>query len=120
MRWWALASSMLLWFLADLVHAEILIVRCSFPQVPTLVITNYDNGTPARVDVASGVGNRAEITVDPADGEWTVVELDDRMVPFTLTIIQPDLRAARHAITREGTVLAPSQGPGRCERVPPR
>jgi hypothetical protein len=104
---------------ATAVQAKIEVTRCSFDSL-TIFITRYDDGTPPRAGKAPGVGNRAHIIPDARTGAVVVVEVNTDNIPDTFTTIQPDLFAvhSRHLLDLSGSLVAPTQQSGWCERVP--
>ena len=105
---------------ASTAQAEITVLRCAFGDFK-LFITRYDDGTPARIGTAPGIGDRAQAILDRRTGTWVFVEVNTDAIPVTLTTIQPDMRAihSRHTIGPLGEVGAPSQQVGKCERITP-
>lgn len=101
-------------------RATILIYTCNFEGMSPIVITIYDDGTPARVGVASGVGDKAAVHFDRYSGAVVIVESNIPGIPITMTTINRDGRAvhSRHVINADGW-FAPSQTRGTCVRALP-
>jgi hypothetical protein len=109
-----IAAALILWALPS--HATIIIYTCTIEGMRgPLVITIYDDGTPARIGVASGVGDMATIHVDRRSGVIVAVETNIDGIPITMTTINRDGKAihSRQLIDRDGW-FAPSQSSGTC------
>lgn len=100
--------------------ATIIVLKCGFSNLPAVFFTIYDDGTPVRVGTGPGVGSRALLFRDPRNKTIVVIEQNTDGVPDTFTTIAGDLTAvhSRALILLDGSILAPSQGMGRCQRVP--
>jgi hypothetical protein len=100
--------------------AAIVAFECKFrgSSEPT-IFTWYDDGTPARVGTATGIGNKALVFRDKF-GAWIFVEVNMDGSPITLSTIQDNLEVihSRHLLEMDGTVLAPLQIKGRCIKLP--
>ena len=104
--------------LPSMAVAEILVFNCNFKELRgDLVITVYDDGSPARIGVEQGVGDRAQPYFDAATGAHIFVELNGVDFPITLTTILKDGTAwhSRHVLGIDGIVDA-SQMSGFCKR----
>jgi hypothetical protein len=100
-------------------NALITVMRCEIRGIEKpMFITEYSDGSPARVGTAAGTGNRADVFRDPRSQAFVVVELNTDFLPDTLTTVQADGRAvhSRHAINVEGKIVAPSQAWGMCTK----
>ena len=100
--------------------ATIAVLRCTFENAFEVYFTFYNDGTPTRVGRSTGIGDRAETIKDKRTGAIVVIELNVEDIPITMTTITPDLSAvhSRQIVQLDGSVLAPSQQRGKCERVP--
>lgn len=64
------------------------VFECSFSNISHLVITIYDDGSPAHIGEEQGVGDFGTAVFDPVTGAWVVVEGIERgKVPIALTTI---------------------------------
>lgn len=97
-------------------QAEIIAFECAVPDMSRLVFTYYSDGTPARVGVSTGVGNKA-LTWKDRFGAWVFVEVNTDGSPVTMSTIQTNLEIihSRHLLLPTGDVLQPSQSKGRCK-----
>jgi hypothetical protein len=108
-------------FLPTLSHAEIL--KCKIDGVRDAIFiatapdTNSHDGDYARIGISPGVGNRAYRFNDRM-GAAAYVELNADGTPVGLITVQKNKGVIRssHAIDPFGTVLAPSQNKGICDR----
>jgi hypothetical protein len=82
------------------------------------LITIYDDGSPSRIGVEAGVGNKAQAYFDPPTGATVVVEFNGVGLPDTLTTINRDGKAihSRHLLTVPEGWFLPSQVVGQCDR----
>lgn len=99
--------------------AEIHVLRCMFDKMNQWVyFTRYSDGTPTRVGIGIGVGDKA-LTFHDRTGALIFIETNVDGTPISFTTIEPTLRAfhSRHTVQLDGTVLAPSHSSGRCEPV---
>ena len=89
--------------------AEILVFNCNFKELRgDLVITVYDDGSPAKIGVEQGVGDKAQPYFHAATGAHIFVELNGVDFPITLTTILKDGTAwhSRHVLGIDGIVDA--------------
>lgn len=105
---------------ARVASAEITVFACQFAgfKGATTFITIYDDGSPSRIGVEVGVGDKAKTYFDPPTGATVVVEFNGVGIPDPLTTINQDGKAvhSRHLLwLREGWSV-PSQTLGQCER----
>jgi hypothetical protein len=98
--------------------ADVLVFDCRFPDAFSFYLTVYDDGSPARIGVEQGVGDKAETYFDKVTGAWIAVEfIDDGKLPATLTTVLSDgtVLHSRHSLSADGQLLA-SQQQGICRR----
>jgi hypothetical protein len=100
-------------------QSKILALQCSFSNLGQTFITIYDDGTPARIGVKTGVGNKAKVMIDELSKSIALIEMNVDGFPITLTTINPKMEAvhSRQIIDRVGEIAAPSQGTGKCQKI---
>jgi hypothetical protein len=105
---------------AGAASAEVTVLTCKFPKFDeaAIFITIYDDGSPSRIGVEVGVGNKAQAYFDPPTGATVVVELNTAGLPSTLTTINGDGKAvhSRHLLSVPKGWFLPSQYIGQCDR----
>lgn len=91
LSFWGLAlAGMLTAIQAHLAIAAVVVFDCKFPAV-SFFVTVYDDGSPARVGIAQGVGDKAQGYFDKLTAAWIIVEfVADGALPSTLTTILKD------------------------------
>jgi hypothetical protein len=79
--------------------------------------TNQNDGQYARIGVSPGIGNRAIVFADRM-GAYAFVELNTDGTPIGLLTVQKNMLVIKstQSIDPSGTVLAPSQSAGVCNR----
>ena len=114
-----LGAAILAVFLGSPALATIQVFECSFPKEKfEFVITIYDDGSPVRIGVETGVGNRGVFFRDEPTGAVSVVEfIDQGRFPSTLTTILADGQAvhSRHSLSLDALILE-SQMRGSCQK----
>jgi hypothetical protein len=97
-------------------RAAIVVFECKISgfSEPTF-FTWYSDGSPARVGIATGVGDKA-LAFQDRFGAWIFVEVNTDGSPISLSTIQTNLEVihSRHSLTLNATVLLPSQSKGHC------
>lgn len=103
--------------IARVASAEITVFTCHFSTMRA-IITIYDDGSPSRIGVEVGVGDKAKAYFDPPTGATVVVEFNGVDLPVTLTTINRDGKAvhSRHLLAIPEGWFLPSQTIGQCER----
>ena len=98
--------------------ADITVLKCDFSNTKGLYFTIYDDGTPARIGVGPGVGDKGLVFRDPRNRTIVIVEQNLDGVPGTFTTITANMDAvhSRAWINLDGSISAPSQGVGQCKR----
>lgn len=102
---------------AHLAIAAVVVFDCKFPAV-SFFVTVYDDGSPARVGIAQGVGDKAQGYFDKLTAAWIIVEfVADGTLPSTLTTILKDGAAwhSRHTLDNMGNLIA-TQESGFCSK----
>jgi hypothetical protein len=94
--------------------ADIIILKCDFRGFGgrPIYFTRYSDGSPSRIGISPGIGDRALFFSDRS-GAQIFVEINIDGSPITFTTIQPNMRAihARQVLTLDGTVLSPRRKP---------
>ena len=82
-----------------------------------LVVTIYDDGSPARIGREQGIGDKASPYFDAATGAYIFVEFNGVGLPSSLTTVLKDGTAwhSRHTLFIGGDLVA-SQMRGKCSR----
>ncbi len=104
-----LAALVMLAVSSAMAMADVGVFKCRFTDSFEFYITVYDDGSPARIGVEQGVGNKAQAYFDKPTGSWVFVEfIDDGKLPSTLTTILKDGSAwhSRHTLSLIGRVVA--------------
>ena len=104
-----LAALMMLVASSSMARADIVVFKCTFTDSFEFYITIYDDGSPTRIGIEQGVGNKAQAYFDKPTGSWVFVEfIDDGKLPSTLTTILKDRSAwhSRHTLSLGGRVMA--------------
>jgi hypothetical protein len=118
LSFWGLAlAGMLTAIQAHLAIAAVVVFDCKFPAV-SFFVTVYDDGSPARVGIAQGVGDKAQGYFDKLTAAWIIVEfVADGTLPSTLTTILKDGAAwhSRHTLDNMGNLIA-TQESGFCSK----
>lgn len=110
--------AMLLLLCSSPAAATIMMYSCTIEGMRgPLIITIYDDGTPARIGTALGIGDKADVYFDRLSGAVVVVEKNGGGLPITLTTINRDGRVvhSRQVINNDGW-FAPSQSTGACTK----
>jgi hypothetical protein len=118
----ALLSFSLCWLaillLPSSAAADVLVFSCKLKgEDGLLVFTVYDDGSPARIGVEQGVGDKAQPYFDEATGAYIFVELNGVGLPISLTTVLKDGTAwhSGHTLSIVGDVVA-FQTSGSCQR----
>src|SRR5205823_7394258 len=75
----------------DPAAADITVLMCGFGNAARIYFTLYDDGTPVRIGIGPGVGNRGLLFRDPRNKTIVIVEQNTDGVPDTFTTITGDM-----------------------------
>jgi hypothetical protein len=76
--------------LPSIAAAGIAVFDCSFPNFSSIVVTVFDDGSPARIGREQGVGDKAFVHFDSNTWAYIFVEFFAGGLPFTLTTVLKD------------------------------
>jgi hypothetical protein len=114
---WSMFAAAFLFVTAP-AFAEITVLKCNFTNATGVYFIIYDDEASVLVGPGPRVGVKGLLFRHPRNDTIVVVEQDMDGVPRTFTTITAGLDAvhSRVWINRDGSVSAPSQGLGRCQR----
>ena len=112
---WGIAVAGMLSAIPKTAEAQVVVFDCRFPSI-SFFVTIYDDGSPARIGVEQGLGDKAQAYFDKLIGAWIIVEfLADGTLPSTLTTILKDgvTWHSRHTLDTMGKVVPHRAGSDR-------